>query len=297
LVWEALRLAEEALNLKRPYKAVLLENVEGFLTSNNGKDIAEVLLQLSALGYGLDVLLLDAAHFVPQSRPRVFVVALLDPQFWLVGEDPFAHPARPRKVRSLVESLREVRWRFLSLPPLPPRKAKGRLEEVLSRPVPEKAWFKGEKLAKELSRIKGKSRERLQQALSKAKATGRPVRLPGYRRVRKEGTVLELRDDGLAGCLRVPTGGSSRQLVVEARPDGSVGVRFMTPQEYAALQGAPEWFWIPGRERQALAGFGDAVAVPVVEWLGWVLRDHLMQGDSRLETVQFGEGSEGAVRL
>jgi DNA (cytosine-5)-methyltransferase 1 len=41
----------------------------------------------------------------------------------------------------------------------------------------------------------------------------------------------------------------------------------MTPGEYAALMGAPD-FPIDGlKEHHAYSGFGDAVCAPVVEWL------------------------------
>lgn len=53
---------------------VLLENVEGFLTSRNGQDFKEALLALNDLGYSVDAFIIDAARFVPQSRVRLFVV-------------------------------------------------------------------------------------------------------------------------------------------------------------------------------------------------------------------------------
>ena len=42
----------------------------------------------------------------------------------------------------------------------------------------------------------------------------------------------------------------------------------MTPKEYAALMGASRYNLDGLRTNQVLFGFGDAVAVPVVEWLG-----------------------------
>lgn len=53
-------------------KVVMLENVSGFLTSHGGKDVVETVRALSKLGYIVDIIELDAAHFTPQSRPRVF---------------------------------------------------------------------------------------------------------------------------------------------------------------------------------------------------------------------------------
>ena len=77
----------------------------------------------------------------------------------------------------------------------------------------------------------------------------------------------EIRNDDIAGCLRTARGGSSRQAVVEAGR-GAARVRWMTPREYARLQGAPEGFdFSPVSEAQALYGFGDAVCVPLIRWL------------------------------
>ena len=43
-------------------------------------------------------------------------------------------------------------------------------------------------------------------------------------------------------------------------------MRWMTPREYARLQGAPD-YTLPENTIQALFGFGDAVCVPAIEWI------------------------------
>ena len=86
-----------------------------------------------------------------------------------------------------------------------------------------------------------------------------------YRRVRHGKTRSEIRTDGLAGCLRTPRGGSSKQIVF-AVGQGSVRMRWMSPVEYARLQGAPNFPIKVGRN-QALFGFGDAVCVPAISWI------------------------------
>ena len=53
---------------------VLLENVVGWLYSNNGEDFFIAAKALKDLGYKLDVFQLNARSFVPQSRPRIFMV-------------------------------------------------------------------------------------------------------------------------------------------------------------------------------------------------------------------------------
>jgi DNA (cytosine-5)-methyltransferase 1 len=49
-------------------RAVLVENVIGFLTSHNGRFLRTALKALSNLGYYMDAFVLDLKHFVPQSR-------------------------------------------------------------------------------------------------------------------------------------------------------------------------------------------------------------------------------------
>jgi DNA (cytosine-5)-methyltransferase 1 len=91
-----------------------------------------------------------------------------------------------------------------------------------------------------------------------------------YRRMRTEAgrkvQRAEVRFDGLAGCLRTPRGGSSRQViaVVEA---GQVRTRLLSPREAARLMGLPESYNLPKAATSALHVAGDGVAVPVVRWL------------------------------
>jgi DNA (cytosine-5)-methyltransferase 1 len=77
--------------------------------------------------------------------------------------------------------------------------------------------------------------------------------------------MAELRTDGIAGCLRTPRGGSGRQILFKAGK-GRYSVRLLTPRECARLMGADD-YRISGSLNQALFGFGDAVCVPVIEWI------------------------------
>ena len=66
--------------------------------------------------------------------------------------------------------------------------------------------------------------------------------------------------------MRTARGGSSIQAVVVSR-NGQIRVRHMTGLEYARLQGAGDFDLTGFRESQIRYAFGDAVAVPAVEWL------------------------------
>jgi DNA (cytosine-5)-methyltransferase 1 len=88
-----------------------------------------------------------------------------------------------------------------------------------------------------------------------------------YRRTRKdaEGCKVqraEVRFD-MAGCLRTPGGGSSRQTLVVVE-HGRVRSRLMTARETARLMGLSDDYRLPGSYSAACKLTGDGVAAPVV---------------------------------
>ena len=76
----------------------------------------------------------------------------------------------------------------------------------------------------------------------------------------------EIRFDGVAGCLRTPAGGSSRQLVVIVEEE-SVRSRLISSRETARLMGLPENYELPENYNEAYHLTGDGVVVPVVRHL------------------------------
>jgi DNA (cytosine-5)-methyltransferase 1 len=85
----------------------------------------------------------------------------------------------------------------------------------------------------------------------------------------------ELRLDGLAGCLRTPGGGSSRQLLVIVE-GGVTRSRWMSPREGARLMGLPESYRLPAGHTAAWRVIGDGVAAPVVRHLAAHLLEPLI---------------------
>jgi DNA (cytosine-5)-methyltransferase 1 len=113
----------------------------------------------------------------------------------------------------------------------------------------------------------------------------RPERSVGavFRRTRTENgrraQRAEVRFDGLAGCLRTPRGGSSRQVIAVAG-HGQARTRLLTPREAARLMGLPDTYVLPEPATAALLVAGDGVAVPVVRWLAEQLLEPLLAGDA-----------------
>ena len=98
-----------------------------------------------------------------------------------------------------------------------------------------------------------------------------------YKRTRRDENGVkvqraEVRFDGVAGCLRTPAGGSSRQLIVLVE-DGQVRSRLISGRESARLMGLPEDYELPRNRNEAYHLTGDGVAVPVVRFLA----SHLLE--------------------
>ncbi len=91
-----------------------------------------------------------------------------------------------------------------------------------------------------------------------------------FRRIRIEDGAkrirIEARFDGVAGCIRTPAGGSSRQIIIVIE-NGRVRSRLMTAREAARAMGLLDDYILPARETSALTLIGDGVAPPVVAWL------------------------------
>ncbi|MFN5617482.1 MAG: DNA cytosine methyltransferase, partial [Brevundimonas sp.] len=85
----------------------------------------------------------------------------------------------------------------------------------------------------------------------------------------------EVRFDGIAGCLRTPAGGSSRQtlLVIDR---GEVRSRLLTPRETARLMGLDDDYVLPDSDTDAYHLTGDGVPAPVVAWLARTLFEPLL---------------------
>ncbi len=242
---------------------VVLENVTGFVTSHNGQDFAETIRTLNRLGYTCDVFLLDAIHFVPQSRPRLFIVGAFDTPTTPDAKAALQERDDRLKISHLEEHMTErkgLRWMIQDLP-APPENST-RLPRVLQRLRPDSArWWSQDRVDYLLSQMSPRHHE-IAEALRNAKTVSYST---VYRRVRSGASKAELRTDGIAGCLRTPRGGSSRQILVVVGRD-RVRVRFMTPREYARLMGAPHYpIRVP--DNQAYFGFGDAVCVPAITWI------------------------------
>lgn len=240
---------------------VMLENVVGFLMSRGGKDFEQALLALNELGYAVDAFILNAKHWVPQSRARLFVVAKQGVERNLAAS---VQPCivRPKALVEFINTHLNLDWDIRPLPPLP--KPKRVLADILEDlPDDDPHWWNQERVDYFLGQLS--DRHDVTVKLMLASDTYRYA--TAFRRVRNGKSMAEIRTDGIAGCLRTPRGGSGRQILLRAGRRQSK-VRLLTARECARLQGVPDTYRINGIPlNQALFGFGDAVCVPAIQWI------------------------------
>lgn len=245
LVWEWLRVMDE---MGRMPGILALENVTGLLSANKGANYISLHKALSERGYCCGAVALNSDLFVPQSRPRVFVIAVrkdIRIPDSLVDEGPnWLHNKAARDVGAKLGDW--IWWKTEK-----PEKRKRELADLLDRSAP----FDKDEV---LRLVPARMMETLN-AKDDAIATG-------YRRTRNGSQQLELRFDGIAGCLRTPAGGSSKQYVV-IRENGKNHARLLTVREAARLMGAPESYSLPGSYNDGYFAMGDAVVMPVATFL------------------------------
>jgi DNA (cytosine-5)-methyltransferase 1 len=239
---------------------VLLENVVGFLQSHGGKDFETALTTLNRLGYAVDAFILNAAHWVPQSRIRLFVVGK---QGASANQKVVADEsrARPAALTHFINTHPRIRWAIRSLPEPPPpcRTIEDIIEDL---PNDDPNWWSATRAEYFFGQLSARHLAVAEQMIRQ-----KSIRYgTAFRRIRHGRSMAELRTDGIAGCLRTPRGGSGRQILFKAGK-GRYQVRLLTARECARLQGVPDDYIIDVPLNQALFGFGDAVCVPAVEWI------------------------------
>ncbi|MBL8558639.1 MAG: DNA cytosine methyltransferase [Hyphomonadaceae bacterium] len=264
--WGFWRLVEGLVAEGRAPNILVLENVTGLLTSHGGRDFAALAAALAAGGYVFGALEIDAIHFTPQSRPRIFVVATRGTPDAALTTPAAATPFHTDAICAAAHRLpadvaRHWIWWRLPTPPLRNTRLADLLEDDASV-----AWNSDAHTGELVAMMSPLQRAKL----IAEQARNAPVVGALFKRVRVEKGEkrqrAEVRFDGVAGCLRTPTGGSSRQTLLFV--DGAqVRSRLLTAREGARLMGLPDDYPLPASQSQGLHLVGDGVAAPVVRWL------------------------------
>jgi DNA (cytosine-5)-methyltransferase 1 len=276
--WPFWRLMEALIDQGRAPKLIVLENVCGTLTSHEGKDFTTICSNYSKAGYRFGALIVDAVHFLPHSRARLFVVGIrkdLPIPDKLVSAAPgLWHPRNLQDAcnRLSAEVQKDLIWWNTALP----AKRNTTFADLIEDEPENVGWHTAAETAKLLGMMSDINRKKLEEA----KQAGRRMVGAVYKRTRRDEVGrkvqrAEIRFDDVAGCLRTPAGGSSRQVIVIV--DGKkVRSRLISPRETARLMGLPDSYHLPKNYNEAYHLTGDGVAVPVVRYLAHSIFEPLL---------------------
>jgi len=265
--WPFMTLCEELAREGRAPSMIALENVVGTLTSHGGKDFEAIIRSLVELGYRPGAFVVDAALFVPQSRPRLFIIAVKDAIEPVgIGDGPTKPWHTTPLCRAVTRLSANLGERFLwwSMP-MPDKRDMNFVDIIEDKPKSVK-WCKVAETRALLSMMSEVNLAKVRTAKqSKTKMVGGV-----YKRTRwAQGVKIqraEVRFDGIAGCLRTPAGGSSRQLILVVEGD-KIRSRLLSTRETARLMGLPDTYKLPETYNEAYHLTGDGVAVPVVRYI------------------------------
>lgn len=258
----------QALKLQgRAPPLLVLENVGGAVTSKDGRDFETLCRALKTLGYVYGALIIDAIHFVPQSRPRLFIVAIKAKfdrfaRNFVDGPNPCWNTAALEDSFSRLRPDLRAAWRWWRLPQ--PLQRKIGLTQLIMDNPPDVPWHAKPETDRLLSMMSPINRAKVEAA----KKQGRRIVGTIYKRTRRDANGVkvqraEVRFDDVSGCLRTPAGGSSRQtvIIVEGK---SVRTRLLSAREAARLMGLPDSFRLSSNYNEAYHLVGDGLVVPVV---------------------------------
>lgn len=255
----------------RAPEIIALENVVGTLHSHGGKDFAAICSAFEQGGYRFGAMVIDAALFVPQSRPRLFVIGLRGDM--RAPECTHRHDPSPLwHTRTLCGAFDKLpgklqqSWIWWDMPAPPPRtKTFADLVEVEPTGV---KWRTAAETQQLLAMMSDVNRAKVDDAKRLSKKIGQRLVGTIYKRTRRDERGhkvqrAEVRFDDVAGCLRTPAGGSSRQLILVV-DQGKVRSRLISSRETARLMGLPDDYLLPDKYNEAYHLTGDGVVVPVV---------------------------------
>ena len=261
--WSFERLMAQLVDDGRAPRLVALENVPGLMSSHGGRDLETAASAIAALGYHIAMFTLDASHFTPQSRRRLFLIGIRnDLSAPVIRATPA--PRDDAEARAARRLRNRLGTDFIDIRPPEPAPREMDLVDLVDWAAP---CAEGARTAALIDLMSDVHRGRVDERRHGGDRHVGAV----YRRTRRnqDGVRVqraEVRFDGLAGCLRTPAGGSSRQTLILI-DGGDVRSRLLTAGEAGALMGLPDSYILPARYNDAYKLCGDGVCVPVVRYI------------------------------
>ncbi|MEA2895969.1 MAG: (cytosine-5)-methyltransferase 1 [Bradyrhizobium sp.] len=286
--WPFVALMKELKAQSRLPRLMVLENVLGLLSTNGGNDFAAVVSAVCGLGFRTGAVVVDARHFVPQSRARVFIIGVakdvrLDAN--IVRADPHDvwHPDILARAVDKLPTRIKNQWVWFDLGSAPTSKKS--LEKVVTNAPTGVVWHSAAETRRLIDMMSDVHKEKL--AAAKRSGKRRVGTLSLRMRPQKGKTVqrAEVSFDGLAGCLRTPRGGGSRLRVVIVK-GREVRSRLLSPTEAAQLMGLKGGYKLPPHYNNAFKVIGDGVVVPAVSFLRTRLLTPLLKASRKRKRVR-----------
>jgi DNA (cytosine-5)-methyltransferase 1 len=260
-------------------KLVALENVLGTLTSHSGRDFEAICRTFTDAGYWYGALIINASLFVPQSRPRLFIVGVradVEIDLALLTPEPVApfHTAALQRAFARVSKAAQRKMIWWNVPA--PARRNSTFGELIEENPTSVSWHSDDERDRLIEKMSSVNKAKLEAA----KRAGRRMVGCVYKRTRvdERGVKVqraEVRFDDVAGCLRTPAGGSGRQVIIVV--DGKrVRSRLISSKETARLMGLDEDYILPDNYNEAYHLTGDGVAVHVVRHLAEQLFEPLL---------------------
>lgn len=281
---------KELQDLDRAPSIIALENVVGTLTSHMGKDFQAICDALDGLGYRYGALVADASLFVPQSRPRLFVIAVksgvtLPDGVTSDGPEQPWHTAALRRAMTNLSDEQQDRWIWWSMP-APSERGTDFCDLIEDKPK-SVDWHSASETTAPLSMMSAVNLAKVETAKAAKKKMVGAI----YKRTRREHGIkvqrAEIRFDDIAGCLRTPAGGSSRQLIMTVHGN-KIRSRLISTRETARLMGLPDTYKLPEKYNQAYHLTGDGVAVPVVRHIAENILEPIVKLNTEVDLLDGG---------
>lgn len=268
--WAFWRLMQGLAREGRSSPLIVVENVIGAITSNRGRDFRAILQAMINAGYRVGALVINAVHFVPQSRPRLFILAVdarlkIPPSLKSDCPNMLWHPKTLRTAHEELPQAFHESWVWWHLPE--PSLRQGTLADMIE-PSPSGVEWHTREETKRLLSMMSRANLRKVELVSRLR---NPVVGTVYRRTRPDDAGrkvqrAEVRFDQISGCLRTPVGGSSRQTILVVNGD-SIRSRLLSSREAARLMGVTDSYILPENYTEAYHLMGDGLVIPVVSWL------------------------------
>jgi DNA (cytosine-5)-methyltransferase 1 len=277
--WPFWTLMKTLIEHDRSPRLIVLENVCGTLTSHEGRDFAAICTALQQASYRPGAIVMDASLFVPQSRARLFIVAVrndVEVPPSLVGIAPsltWHSRALQAAYFKLAPKLKQ-NWIWWDIPV--PAQRNLSFADLIEDNPPDVSWHTPEETNDLLAMMSDINLAKVDAAKKAGKRTVGCI----YKRTRKNGhgkkvQRAEVRFDDVAGCLRTPAGGSSRQLILVVERN-VVKSRLISGRETARLMGLSDEYRLPKNYNETYHLTGDGVVVPVVRHLASQLLERIL---------------------